>query len=194
MDIGQKCAMIGTPNRGLIGCQIGGGEKIMEKKATTNGRETQESLPEELVIRPFQKGDRQAVEEFFDQMGGETRAFFDRNSGNKTTALRYFTEDPENVRYFLAEVNGLMVGYVFLFEMEKSVPWLGIAVREEYKGRHLGRKLMQYAENYAKAQGKGGILLTTHVSNIRGQGLYERSGYQRMGMHSSGEVLYLLRW
>ena len=147
-----------------------------------------------LTIRPFQPDDQDAVVGFFDQMGGEPRAFFNRNDANRTTALRYFSDKPEDIRYFMAEQNGLMVGYVFLFEMNRSVPWLGIAVREEYKGRHIGRKLLAYAEAYAKAQGKGGILLTTHVSNIRGQSLYERCGYERMGMHQSGEVLYLRRW
>lgn len=53
---------------------------------------------------------------------------------------------------------------------------------------------MQTAHDHAVTAGKGGILLTTHVSNLRGQGLYERSGYERMGMHSSGEILYLLRF
>lgn len=147
-----------------------------------------------IAIRPFQDDDRNAVEEFFDQMGGESRAFFNRDDGNRITALRYFTERPEGYRYFMAELDGLMVGYVFLFEMNRSIPWLGIAVREEYKGRHIGRLLIDHARHVATELGKGGILLTTHVSNIRGQALYERCGFERMGMHSSGEVLYLLRW
>lgn len=151
-------------------------------------------MVEDLVIRPFRQDDRGMVEEFFEQMGGESRAFFNRGDGNRKTALRFFSEHPENILYFLAERKGLMVGYVFLYEMDRSVPWLGIAVREEYKGCHVGRQLMDYAQNCAKEYGKGGILLTTHVSNIRGQALYERSGYERMGMHTSGEVLYLLRW
>ena len=147
-----------------------------------------------VKIRPFQESDEAAVAEFFDQMGGESRAFFNRGDGNRITALRYFSDHPEGVHYFLAETGGIMVGYVFLFEMTRSIPWLGIAVRDEYKGRHIGRQLMDYAKDYAKSHGKGGILLTTHVSNIRAQALYERSGYERIGMHNSGEVLYLLRW
>ena len=87
-----------------------------------------------------------------------------------------------------------MAGYLFLWDLNKSVPWLGIAVAEAYKGKHLGRILMQTAKEYAMAQGKGGILLTTHVANLRGQGLYERSGYERLGIHTSGEILYLLRF
>lgn len=163
----------------------------MCKDRHTDERKTKEP---EVVIRPFQGTDRDAVSEFFDQMGGESRAFFNRDDGNRFTALKFFDEQPKDKNYFMAELNGVMVGLVFLYDMKRSIPWLGIAVREEYKGMHIGRKLMDYAASYAESQGKGGILLTTHVSNIRGQALYERSGYERMGMHESGEALYLLRW
>ena len=70
----------------------------------------------------------------------------------------------------------------------------GIAVAEDWKGRHLGRELMARAEKHALENGKGGILLTTHTANLRGQGLYERSGYERLGVHTSGEFLYLRRF
>jgi ribosomal protein S18 acetylase RimI-like enzyme len=146
-----------------------------------------------VAIRPFEQGDRALVCAFFDQMGGETRAMFDRDSGNRYSALKFFDGDNAAHR-FMAVKDGRMVGYVFLWDMDKSVPWLGIAVAEDWKGRHLGRLLMEHAHQYAKANGKGGVLLTTAHANVRGQGLYERMGYERLGNHSSGELLYLLRF
>ena len=146
-----------------------------------------------LQIRNFEIGDKKLVEEFFNQMGGETRCFFDRGSGNRNYALSYFEGKDQDVIRWMALDQGRMVGYVFLWDLNKCVPWLGIAVAEEYKGRHFGRKLMQTAYDYALSHGKGGIILTTHVANVRGQGLYERCGYERMGMHITGEVLYMLR-
>jgi hypothetical protein len=74
----------------------------------------------------------------------------------------------------------------------RKVPWLGIAVSEEAKGCHLGTRLMEFAKNYALQHGKGGILLTTHRANIRGQALYEKSGYEYLGDHKSGELMYIL--
>jgi ribosomal protein S18 acetylase RimI-like enzyme len=147
-----------------------------------------------LQIRNFEIGDRALVEAFFDQMGGETRAFFDRGRGNRNNALGYFEGKDRNALRWLALDQGRMVGYVFLWELDNSVPWLGIAVAEEYKGKQLGRSLMQIAQEYAIAQGKGGILLTTHIANLRGQALYEKCGYERMGIHTSGEILYMLRF
>lgn len=145
-----------------------------------------------LLIRPFESGDRKRVEDFFAQMGGESRAFFNRGSGNERNALGFFEGMDRDVLRWMALDRERMVGYVFLWDLNKGVPWLGIAVSEDYKGRRLGQQLMDTAHQYARSMGKGGVLLTTHVANLRGQGLYERCGYERLGMHHSGETLYLL--
>lgn len=149
----------------------------------------------DIAIRPFASADRQLVTDFFDQMGGETRAFFNRDDGNRHTAMQFFDgAGAQDTVRFLAEAQGRMAGYVFLWDMNKGVPWLGIAVAEDWKGRHLGRRLIEHAHAYARAAGKGGVLLTTGVANLRGQGLYERMGYERLGTHTSGEYLYLVRF
>jgi len=151
---------------------------------------------EDVVIRPFAAGDRELVQDFFDRMGPESCAFFNRRRGNELGALAFFDEKEENkdtVR-FLAEYDGRMVGYLFFFSYQYKIPWLGIAVSDDVKGLHLGSRLMEYAKQYALDRGKGGILLTTHQANLRGQMLYENSGYERLGNHHSGEVLYILRF
>lgn len=147
-----------------------------------------------LEIRTFDMEDRNLVEEFFDQMGSETRAFFDRGSVNRKNALSFFEGKDRNILRWIAMDHGRMVGYVFLWDLDTTIPWLGIAVSDDYKGKHLGRKLMKTAEEYAQSQNNGGILLTTHIANLRGQALYEHCGYERMGIHNTGEILYLLRF
>ncbi len=148
-----------------------------------------------MNIRPFDKGDRPLVEVFFAQMGGESRAFFNRGSFNERRALAFFEEaDDPNILRWLAEEDGRMIGYVYLWDLDTTLPWLGIAVAEDYKGKGLGRALMAHAEDCARREGYAGILLTTHIANIRGQALYARTGYRRMGMHDGGEILYLLRF
>ena len=85
-----------------------------------------------------------------------------------------------------------IAGLVFLWKKFTKVPWLGIGVTERWKGRHLGRRLMATAAAWAESVGAGGILLTTAPENVRGQGLYERMGYERIGTYHDGEFLYLL--
>ena len=153
---------------------------------------TQNQFPS---IRPVTLADRDMVNAFFDQMGGESRAFFNAADGNRIWMMRCFDEDYNTRRNFVAtemQPDGTerIAGLVFLWELDTLTPWLGIAVAEDWKGRHLGRQLMSYAEEYCKQHGKGGIFLTTHMANLRGQGLYTRSGYKRLGTHSSGEILF----
>jgi ribosomal protein S18 acetylase RimI-like enzyme len=83
---------------------------------------------------------------------------------------------------------------VFLWDMATGVPSLGIAIAEDYKGRHLGRRLIAFAHDHAKKQGKGGVMLTTDYANLRGQGLYERMGYEKLGTSTLGSFLYLYRF
>lgn len=152
------------------------------------------SVVDGVVIREFRQDDKALVGAFFDQMGGETRAFFDVNGGNRAAAMKFFDGTEKTAAFFLADHGGKMVGYVALWNTDNFIPWLGIAVSEEFKGHGLGGRLLAFAENFARGVGMGGILLTTHVANIRAQALYKRCGYVHMGMHTSGELLFLLRF
>ncbi|MBR7141927.1 MAG: GNAT family N-acetyltransferase [Clostridia bacterium] len=149
---------------------------------------------ETLHIRPFAPTDKKLVEDFFDAMGPESRAFFNRLDGNRNLALRAFEPGDTDVLRWLAEDEGRMVGYIFTWDIQSSIPWIGIAVADDYKGRHLGHRLLETVKQWAVGLGKGGLLLTTHQANIRAQVLYEKFGFTRMGTHWGGEVLYLLHW
>ncbi len=90
--------------------------------------------------------------------------------------------------------DGSIAGIVFAIDLDTGVPAVGIAVHEKIKGKHLGRILLQYMDEYAISKGYTGLYLTTAVANMRGQGLYERMGYRKMGTHVSGEFFYLKRF
>ena len=95
----------------------------------------------------------------------------------------------------MAEEDGRMIGLVFLWDMNTSVPWLGIGVREDMRGKHIGRKLIAFAQDYVRKLGKGGIQLTTHIANLRGQTLYEAMGFQKMGTYGpTGEFYSIFRY
>ena len=155
------------------------------------------------TIRPFKETDKDMVNDFFDQMGPETVFFFNINDCHRNFAMRFWDKTNEaikNVCYFAAteiqeDGSELMVGYVFLRQLHTKIPELGIAVRDGYKGKQLGRCLIRHAIDYAKENNCGGIILTTHFANIRGQALYQKMGFERLGQHNCGsEFLYLLRF
>ena len=146
-----------------------------------------------VVIRPLVPADKALMEEFFDSMGGESRAMFNRNGYNSKTAYKYCDEPIPTQRFWVAEYEGKIAGYVFFYNYGSMIPELGIAVRDDLKGLHLGSRLMDYAIDHAKGAGKGGIRLTTLTANVRGQMLYERKGFKRLGLYTNLiELFYLL--
>lgn len=149
----------------------------------------------DFTIRPVTSEDETLIDDFFAVMSGESRAFFNRHDENHKSAVNFCRNPEEDCQYFLAESEGIMIGLVFLWDLNTTIPWLGIAVRENMKGKHIGRKLIAFAQDYARKHGKGGIQLTTHIANLRGQSLYETMGFRRMGIYGpSGEFYYLFRY
>jgi len=150
----------------------------------------------DISIRPIVPGDEGLIEEFFASMGGESRALFNRNDWNRTTVLQFCKEQKVGYhRYWMAEYEGKMAGMVFLWDLQTSIPWLGIGVRDDLHGKHLGSRLIAFVQDYVKKEGKGGIQLTTHLANVRGQALYEKMGFELIGFSGQhNEWYYLFRF
>ena len=150
---------------------------------------------EQVNIREMCGEDAPLVEQFFDCMGKESCAVFNRRDYNRRGALRACKTPDATRRYWIAEREGVMVGYVFFLDWNTTIPALGIAVGDQWQGRGLGRRLMEFAKDAVKTAGKGGIQLTTHVANLRAQVLYESVGFTCMGSCKNGtELFYLFRF
>ena len=151
---------------------------------------------ENITIRPLIAGDEGAVNEFFDAMGGESRALFNRHGGNQAGVLDFCEkQNTDRRRYWMAEdEDGRMAGLVFLWDLHTGIPWLGIAVSESMRGKRFGQVLIDVTKSWCHAHNKGGILLTTHMANYRAQSLYERCGFVRLGVsNQDNELLYLCK-
>jgi len=150
---------------------------------------------DEIVIREMTHADERAVNEFFDSMGGESRALFNRRDYNRKNVLKFLQNPDKTRRYWIAELDGMMAGYVFFLDYNTTVPTMGIALRDDLKGKHLGRRLVGFLIERAEADGKGGIQVTTHIANLRGQALYEAMGFRQLGVCKNGtELFYLYRY
>lgn len=156
---------------------------------------------DEVEIRELVPDDLEMVMEFFDQMAGDTRAMFNRNDVNRIRVLRHLKrETPRDGEiHFAAVVRDSagaekMVGYVFLWDVQTKLPWLGIAVHEDWKGRHLGRRLLDHVDAWAKPKGYGGLMLTSVPANVRAHSLYARMGFEYFGVYPDSEFLYIKRY
>ena len=148
-----------------------------------------------MIFRPMQASDKSEMTALFAEMSEESAAFFNGDRYNETLAMRFFTEEGVPTHEFYVAADGdTVLGYVFVWDMHTSVPWFGIAVAESVRGKHFASRLVDTAKAWCVEHGKGGILLTTHMANIRAQILYENCGFEKYGIHNSGELLYLLRF
>ena len=155
-----------------------------------------EKIIEDLRIRPLTPADRELVYNFFRELGDEGSTFFNCGGINERRTYMFLNGERPNHIYLAAVADTHegeeIAGIVFLFKTDTKIPWLGIGITEKWKGRHLGRRLMTEAREWAQANGAGGIILTTDKQNLRGQKLYERMGFKRIGTYVNGEYLYLL--
>lgn len=155
-----------------------------------------EKIIEDIQIRRLVPQDLDRVCAFFRALGEEGTAFFNINGYNERQAYAYLRGEREDHIYWAAVADTPegeeIAGLVFLFRINTRVPWLGIAVAEKWAGRHLGKRLMTTAREWAEATGAGGVMLTTARENVRAQKLYEHMGYKNIGHYCNGEWLYLL--
>ena len=144
-------------------------------------------------VRAFIKEDKDLIQSFYDDMGEESSSFFNVNHGNEKRTMGFFTGETKNTEFYAAVENGICIGLMFIWDLEKSVPWFGIAVRDNMQGKGVGTAMINYLKEMLKSRGCGGLLLRTAQSNIKAQKLYEKCGFERIGVHPSGEYLYILR-
>ena len=153
---------------------------------------------DELRIRLVTPEDKERITEFFASLGEEGTHFLNRNGGNERGAIAFCNGEKPDRIYWAAvddtDEGEKIVGLTFIWSKDSMIPWFGIGVSEAWKGKHLGRRLIATVREHCEKAGCGGILLTTAQDNVRGQGLYERCGFEKLGVHHSGEFLYLLRF
>lgn len=148
-----------------------------------------------IPLREATENDIALVNAFFDQMGGESRSVFNRGEYNRKGLLKFCQKGDATRKYWLLADENEMLGYVFFLDWNRKIPTLGVAVRDDLRGKKLGRALCDAAIEEAKRVGKGGIFLTTHPANARAQTLYESLGFRCLGIaRNCTELCYLLNF
>ena len=153
---------------------------------------TNRSLIEKITIKEATIDDEKIIGEFFDKMGAQSRSVFNRRDYNRKGILKSLKKEDKTRVYYLAMVDGEMVGYFFFMDWHYSIPELGLAVRDDLFGNGIGTHLVALAKEMANSAGKGGIQLTTHVANLRAQCLYESAGFVCKGFCKNATELYYL--
>lgn len=85
-------------------------------------------------------------------------------------------------KIFVAEVDGIIVGYVHAndYELLYAPPMkniMGIAVLTEYRRKGIGKALLEKVERWAKETGAAGVRLVSGGSRIDAHSFYNSLGY-----------------
>jgi GNAT superfamily N-acetyltransferase len=91
----------------------------------------------------------------------------------------------ESVLFFALAASGACAGFVHLYPLFSSIRmsrlWLlnDLFVDDAARRTGVGRRLMQRAERHAAETEARGLILTTALTNLTAQALYESEGYVR---------------
>jgi len=85
-------------------------------------------------------------------------------------------------RYSVLEQDGQIIGYCGMWVIADEAHVTNIAVREPFRGRGLGERLMRRLMEEARSLGARRMTLEVRVSNTRAQRLYRKLGFVSCGV------------
>jgi GNAT superfamily N-acetyltransferase len=120
----------------------------------------------EIVVRPFRDSDSPALL----RLAGET-----------STPDELVPSAPNRDVVFVAEVEGHPAGYMALREDGRALVVDQIVVAPADQGRHVGHRLLDWAEGYGTSRGMKRVQIPASGSDRRARDFYARRGYVDAG-------------
>ncbi len=114
--------------------------------------------------------------------GEEKAAYMGRMNQSPEAIRRHLTE--EGYRYYYAELQGKVVGYIAFYPDGDRMYLSKFYVDEVYRGQGIGRKMFEFVKTEAKKANLRGIFLHVNRQNKTSLEIYER-----LGMHNAEEVV-----
>lgn len=124
--------------------------------------------------RPATLADRHAIEDIVRQAYSPYIARIGRPPGPMLDDYEALISDG---RVFVIEGEGVIQGLIVLIPEKDAMLLENVAVAPEFKGKGIGRSLLEYAERSARAAGYRAVRLYTHEKMTENIALYTRIGY-----------------
>jgi [ribosomal protein S18]-alanine N-acetyltransferase len=81
-------------------------------------------------------------------------------------------------RYFVAEEEGKVAGYMGYWEVPQEAHIINLAVAPAFRGRGVGQKMMEYCLSYARKKGAQLATLEVREGNEAARRMYEKCGFR----------------
>jgi len=125
-----------------------------------------------VIIRKFQPSDFQWVIDI------ERKVF---NEHDPYLYMQFYETYPET--FIVAEINGIIVGYVAGFMASEGVGRIfSLAVHPSYQRRSVGSHLLKEMINLFREMGILEIILEVRSNNFKAKRFYERHGFFQFGI------------
>ena len=138
-------------------------------------------MADEITLRPAALSDVNAVAALMTQLG------YPSTPSQVNPRLTRMLAHPDYAG-FVAEAASEVVALV-LVHMEHGLEYdaiygriMGLVVDERFRGRGLGKQLMQYVERWCKDRGADRIVLTSANRRLDSHKFYDAIGYERTGL------------
>ncbi len=151
-------------------------------------------------LRPPQPGDLGWVVHRHGAVYAEEYGYDERFEALVAEIVAHFVQhyDPKRERCWIAELDGEVVGSVFLVERSKTVAQLRLLLVEpQARGSGLGTRLVSECVGFARQRGYRKIMLWTQSELAAARRLYEAAGFRivrREKNHSFGKDLVSETW
>lgn len=96
-------------------------------------------------------------------------------------SFRTAVDNPDNL-YYVAKSGEGVVGYVGIWGMPPEGEVCNVAVSPGYRGRHIGKKLMEAGLEQALKKEITRLFLEVRASNTAAKNLYKSLGFQETGV------------
>jgi ribosomal protein S18 acetylase RimI-like enzyme len=122
-------------------------------------------------------------------------AEFERNAAKQSAGLKLILDDPGVGHVLVARSDGYVAGMINLLFTVSTALGRRVAILDDliisrtFRGRGVGKLLMDAAIRYCTEHGYGRITLQTDLDNLIAQHLYESRGFVRSGMITYKKIL-----
>lgn len=140
-----------------------------------------------VVFRPATRADLPSIVRMLadDDLGSRRERFEEPLPESYFEAFEQIDSDP-NHELIVAELDGEVIGTLHIMFLP-SISYQGglraqvesVRVEEKYRGRGIGREMMKWAIEKARARGAHLVQLTTHKSREDAHRFYERLGFEK---------------
>ena len=138
-----------------------------------------------MELRSLALEDLQALLSFYSALPRAVTDTFEPFGPRVTeeTLRKYLADTDKGVHlsFGLFDPRGIILGHVFIWNIDSELPVFGIGLAEIAQGQGWGRRMAQRVLEEADARGAKRVALTVVKTNVRALTLYESLGFRRTG-------------